>query len=133
MSSSPPTEPLVFNGVDGASGRYLTPPLTSHDVAALAQGKPLAQPEGPVTAAPSDEQETWHLNDLNWLHQRSTEAKFSPFERMVEGLDPKDLAETGWGIVFAADADPAIREALARCSSTGRPRPRPPGSSTTGS
>src|SRR5215207_949295 len=113
MSNPPPTDPLVFNGVDGASGGYLTPPLTSHDLASLAQGKPLTQLEAPVAAGPADELETRHLSDLEWLHRRSTERNFSALERMVEGVDPKDLAESGWGVVFAHDANPAIREALA--------------------
>jgi hypothetical protein len=100
---------MAFNGVDGASGQYLTPPLTEHDLANLAQGKPLTQPDAPVIASPADEQEARHLKELAWRHRAATEATFAP----IEGVDPKNLAETGWGIVFAVDANPAVREALA--------------------
>src|SRR5829696_9522909 len=105
MSADARTEYLIFNGVDGASGQYLTPPLTEHDLANLAQGKPLTQPDAPVIASPADEQETRHLNELAWRHRTATEATFAP----IEGVDPKDLAQTGWGVAFACDASPAIR------------------------
>ncbi len=87
--------PLVFNGIDGATGGYLAPPLTAGEVAAIARGEPLdPDPE--------------HVRELRWRHERAIEATFAP----KEGVDPKNLAETGWGVVFAHDADPAIREAL---------------------
>ena len=86
-------ERLVFNGIDGSSGGYLLPPLSAEDVSRLARGEALDQQ---------------HLKELQWKHQWSTQATLGP----AEGIDPKDLAEAGWGVVFAHDADPAVREAL---------------------
>jgi len=86
-------EPLVFNGIDGSSGDYLLPPMTPREVSAIAQGEQF---------------ERGHLQELKWYHQRATEAVLGP----IEGVDPKDLAQTGWGVVFAHGGDPAVREAL---------------------
>jgi hypothetical protein len=87
------TEQLFFNGIDGASGSYLLPPLTPGDVAAAAQGEP---------------RDAAHVKELKRWLQRVREATLGP----KEGIDPKDLAATGWGAIFAHDADPAVRAAL---------------------
>jgi Peptidase family C25 len=100
-------EAAVFNGIDGATGGYLTPPLTAHDLAALAQGTQPGARTDAATPLVADEQR--HRQELAWRHRRATEATFAP----IEGVDPKDLASAGWGVVFAHDADPAIRDALA--------------------
>lgn len=84
---------LVFNGINGASGEYLLPPMTPQDVSKIAQGEAL---------------DARHLQELKWWHQRITQETFGP----KEGVDPKNLAQTGWGVIFAHNADPAIREAL---------------------
>ena len=85
---------LIFNGVDGATGEYLLPPMAPPRVAAIARGEPLEA--GPGTALTS------------WL-RRKTQPHLGP----VEDADPRDLSQTGWGVVFAQPTDPAVREALA--------------------
>lgn len=90
-----PSPRLTFNGINGADGGYLLPPLAPHDLANIVLG------ERPDPA---------HVGDL----RRRIEAQV-PTLGPKEGVDPKDLAQTGWGIVFAAqDADrtPALLEAL---------------------
>ncbi|ALF51778.1 hypothetical protein ACX27_01220 [Nostoc piscinale CENA21] len=87
------TEELHFNGIDGASGSYLLPPLTAEQVARIAQGEEFDPEE---------------LDELKQKDPRYQQGHFAP----MEGVDPKNLAETGWGVIFAFNADPAIKEAL---------------------
>jgi hypothetical protein len=92
--SPDPTETIACNGIDGATGRPLLPELTVDGLARVAQG---------FSLAPSDGGELRHRRDAG--------TSFGVAER----VDPKDLAQTGWGVVFAqADGDrvDAIREAL---------------------
>src|SRR5262249_32148231 len=53
-------------------------------------------------------QDPKYLKELKEWWERVRQPSFAP----VEGADPKNLAETGWGVVFAQDADPEIRNAL---------------------
>ena len=84
-------ETMFFNGINGASGDYLLPPLTTEQVSKIAQGEKF-DPE--------------HLNDLE--QKINKDDHFAP----MEGIDPKNLAETGWGVIFAYKADRDIKEAL---------------------
>jgi hypothetical protein len=84
---------LVFNGIDAVTGGYLLPPLPASAITAAASG------------APMDEKE---LNELKWWRQYRSEGHYG----VIEGVDPKQLSQAGWGVIFAADADPAVREAL---------------------
>lgn len=86
---------LIFNGVDGASGDYLLPPLTPEQVSKIAQGEGFDET---------------HLRELQH-RRRLAKTHLGP----KEGVDPKKLEESGWGIIFAfADQDrvPAVKEAL---------------------
>ncbi|WP_445633988.1 Gingipain domain-containing protein [Nostoc sp. DSM 114161] len=95
MSIEQLTQELYFNGINGASGDYLLPPLTPEQVSKIAQG---------------EEFDPTEISELKRKdsHVKGLEPDFAP----IEGVDPKNLAETGWGVIFAYNADPAIREAL---------------------
>ncbi|MBD2298687.1 C25 family cysteine peptidase [Nostoc sp. FACHB-190] len=95
MVVEPLTEELYFNGIDAASGSYLLPPLTPEQLAKIAQG------------------ESFDPEELIELQQKDQKVKgLDPHFAPMEGIDPKNLAETGWGVIFAFNADPAIKEAL---------------------
>lgn len=87
------TDVIAFNGLNASNGRYLLPPMTPQQVSALARGEVF---------------DPAHLAELQWRKQQATAATFG----VKAGVDPKNLAETGWGVIFAYGADPAIREAL---------------------
>jgi hypothetical protein len=88
---------LYFNGINGATGRYDLEPMAASALSQVAQG-----------IAPRHPDDKAHLDELKRRFQRDTEAHFAP----KEGVNPKNLAETGWGAIFAFGADPAIYEAL---------------------
>lgn len=83
---------LAFNGINGSTGDYLLPAMTADDVAALVSGQ---QPDRD------------QLEELEWRRDET-----EPHFRAMPDVDTRDLAQTGWGAVFAHGADPAVREAL---------------------
>lgn len=78
------TDKMVFNGINGATGGYLLPALTKAQLAQVAQGKQLT---------PEDLEE---VSDLSAHTRRMKKANF----RVAAGVDPKSIAESGWGIIF---------------------------------
>ncbi len=80
---------LYFNGINGASGDYELPPMTSHQLAQIIKG---------------EEIDEGFLNELKQRRQAHWGVK--------EGVDPTQVESSGWGIVMAHNADPAIKEAL---------------------
>jgi hypothetical protein len=86
-------ELLYFNGIDVTTGEYERQPMSSVRLwKALTGEVPLEPPE--------------NLGDLKYKKDHPT-----PFP-VEEGRDPKKLDDTGWGVIFASDADSAIKEAL---------------------
>jgi len=83
---------LTFNGVNGATGLYGLPPMTAEELARFLRGE--EKPE--------------NLAELRFRAQKD-DRHFG----VKEGVDPKRLEQTGWGVIFARDVDPAVREALA--------------------
>ncbi len=90
-----PTRSGTFhsNGIDGASGDYLLPPLTAETLSRAAQG------------AVRDLRQTAELAERR--NQAAAHLALS------DAWDPSELAEAGWGVIFAAGADPGLRQALA--------------------
>ena len=84
---------ITFNGIDGSSGDYLLPAMSPGDIAAVAQGGHI---------------DPTHINELKWKYSQAAEGHYG----LCEGIDPRNLADAGWGVIFASDANPAIREAL---------------------
>jgi hypothetical protein len=85
---------LIFNGIDATTGAYLQSPMSVRDASRLARGESL---------------DDGHLAELKARQERESLGHYGA----IEGIDPKDLAQTGWGVIFPANHDPAIREALA--------------------
>ena len=83
---------LYFNGINGESGMYDLPPMTGQELASLIRGE--KPPE--------------NLSELRYRRHQAGQKHFG----LIEGMDPLKLAESGWGVIFPHDADPAIQEAL---------------------
>src|SRR3954463_7334635 len=88
------TDELVYaNGIDATTGGYLLPPLPPSGIAELARREEidprLLRALTKATAASDD-----HLG--------------LPFD-----VDPANVAQAGWGVVFGADEDPQVKAALA--------------------
>ena len=75
---------LYFNGINAVTGSYDFEPMTVEDLAPRFQG---LEP------------------DKNSRRPKDSNS-------VVEGIDINNLAQTGWGVLFAENIDPAIREAL---------------------
>jgi len=91
-----PTDELYFNGINGATGEYLLPPMSPQDISKIAQGESLDKA---------------HLQELKFWYEHTTQRCLGP----KEGIDPKDLSQSGWGVIFAfddKDRTPALKEAL---------------------
>lgn len=84
---------LVFNGINGSDGAYLTQPLAPGQFAEQLVGA------GPP---PGD------LDALKARDRMSRKCLGLPF-----GVDAQALNEAGWAVVFPRAVDPEIREALA--------------------
>jgi len=89
------SETLFFNGIDGVSGNYSLPPLSPQQFSDAITG----------AAAENDpEQETLR----SYYEQYCKGSHYG----IKEGHDEKKLEESGWGVIFAHDENPAVIEAL---------------------
>jgi len=85
MASNNPTteQQMIFNGINGETGDYDLPPQSPQNIASIARGLPI-DPE--------------QRNDINI--RRSLDASQEEHYGLREGLDPTDLSQAGWGVIF---------------------------------
>lgn len=109
-NQNPDNEPLYFNGVNGATGGYLFEPQTIAQISDIAQESIVAeQLDGGTAEEPSLDS---HLSALRKRDRRSPENDDEKTLGPIEGVDPKNLGEAGWGIIFPENIDPEIEKAL---------------------
>lgn len=89
-------EAVVANGLDGATGRYLLPPLTREQLGRVATQ---IDPDGELRQLL-----------LDWSEGKAVRDPFRAPSSDVQ--DPTDLAETGWGVIFAEGTPSSVRRAL---------------------
>jgi hypothetical protein len=82
----------IFNGIDARTGTYLLPALDLQQVSALAQGRAL------------------DADTLEVSKARTESAQ--PQYGLIDGVNAEDLAQAGWGVIFAANGDDDVRAAL---------------------
>jgi hypothetical protein len=90
---------FTFNGIDADTGEPLLSSMTAAQLSLAAQGKPMEVDPGQLRAL------------LSKAQRKDVRGR-----RLVrgvgEGINPKELAETGWGVIFAGEPDPAVLDAL---------------------
>jgi hypothetical protein len=92
-------ELLIFNGINGATGEYDLPPQSARTIASVARGVPVDQ-----------------AHQLDIAMRRDLDAQQSDHYGLREGLDPTDLSQAGWGVIFPQNLSPkelaGLKEAL---------------------
>lgn len=99
---------LVFNGIDGATGRYLQEETSATALADFILGQRAGPVGGAPVAEPQVETDPGHLNELKAVHYRISNPSFAP----AWDVNPKELSSAGWGLILSYDAPPGLREAL---------------------
>src|SRR5205085_1585152 len=103
MRSGPPLGPppdprmeekLYVNGIDAVTGNYLVAPMEVADAARLVRG------------------ETRDKATISWL-KRAWQALSQPHLALPMDVDPANLQQTGWAIVFFKEETAAVKDALA--------------------
>ena len=87
-------EQLYINGINAVTGNYLVDPMELSDVGRLIRG------------------EKRDKATSSWL-KRASQSLSQPHLGLPMDVEPSDLRQAGWGVVFHTDEDAAVREALA--------------------
>jgi len=93
---APPEEPYYVNGVNGSTGAYLEEPLTPEEVGDAAR------------TLVKEQEDKARNNVLMGKAFRTTQPGYRP----VVGVDERELADTGWCVIFAKGAHAGLKMAL---------------------
>ena len=89
---------VFVNGINGATGDYLVPPISINDAAEMMRHH---QP---------DAEEADKDKIISLIQQKTQQKTFG----LPDFVDPEDFDETGWAIVFHKDEDPKVKAAMQR-------------------
>src|SRR5216683_2514252 len=84
---------IYFNGISGVTGQYLLEPMDLEQAAAMARNKDL------------------DAFVINWL-KSMWRSRSQPHLGLPFFVDPADVGQSGWGIVFHHDENEAVKKAL---------------------
>lgn len=84
---------FVPNGINGSNGEYLLQPPTPHEILEISLGNRLPKE---------------FLTQLQDRNDRNVETYGVPF-----GIEPDNLSQTGWAVLFPSDIHPQIIQAFA--------------------
>jgi len=99
LEDEPQLDNQVFvNGINGATGDYLVPPVSINDAAEMMRHH---QP---------DTEEAVKDKIISLIQQRTQQQTFG----LPDFVAPEDFDQTGWAIVFHKDEDPKVKAAMQR-------------------
>ncbi|MBV7338267.1 hypothetical protein KFU94_60585 [Chloroflexi bacterium TSY] len=84
---------VVFNGVDGVTGNYLAEPMSLDELAQVIKGEPINR-------------------DLIIQMKRTVANSAVPSFGLPFGIDPSDIKQAGWAIIFHTEESDDVRKAL---------------------
>lgn len=99
---------MFFNGINAEAGDYLLPEMDATTFANIVRGVGFDKGEAASLQALVDVVKSRVAEDGGELDPTSGSGHYAA----VEGVDYKDLASTGWGVLFTQVPDPAVKEAL---------------------
>lgn len=99
---------MFFNGINAEAGGYLLPEMDATTFANIVRGVGFDKGEAASLQALVEVVKSRVAEDGGELDPTSGSGHYAA----IEGVDYKDLASAGWGVIFTQTPDPAVKEAL---------------------
>jgi hypothetical protein len=102
----PPGRLVFFNGISAASSEYIFPPASVEELIRGGRRRRLTAREA------IELRRLYREGSIRFGDTTRTRPTTRHYRGTRFGVQPDNLASAGWGVVFSAGADPAVREAL---------------------